>query len=312
MRPHSKTPSSGWPSERAMRGPGRGRLHRFGAAKVWGVNKLVRATTRFAKDTYSYLAFTRRGGQFRGVFENFDQAEAAVPSGRRIGYDHEDLAREYQAALSLRLDSFDYPILFHLDRMIAQCRVVFDFGGNIGIHYLRYKRYLKLETVKWTVLDLPAIVRVGRETCFDAPSISFITDIAELNEPQIDVLLASGSMQYLASPDLLLQKLIENGTPPTHILVNRLPLYDGPQFVTLQNGGLVYYPQYVFNRDGFITAIENLDYELIDAWVDAADSCMIPFNPKKSLRTYAGLYFSKTRATLGPTLTATNRASHSA
>jgi putative methyltransferase (TIGR04325 family) len=291
MQPRSEPPSSGWLSERAMRGPGRGKLHRFVAAKVRGVNKLVRATTRFAKDTYSYLAFTRRGGQFRGVFENFDQAEAAVPSGKRIGYDHEDLAQEYQATLNLRLESFDYPILFHLDRIIGRCRVVFDFGGNIGIHYLRYRQYLRLETVKWIVFDLPAITTAGRETCANIPSIAFINDVTELNEARIDVLLASGSMQYLASPGLLLRKLIENGTRPSHILINRLPLYDGPQFVTLQNGGLVYYPQYVFNRDRFIRAIENLDYELIDAWVDAADSCIIPFNPKRSVCAYTGLYF---------------------
>jgi putative methyltransferase (TIGR04325 family) len=293
MRPRSKPPSSGWPSERAMRGPGRGRLHRFGEARVRGVKKLVRGTTRLAKDAYSYLAFTRRGGQFRGVFENFDQAEAAVPSGRRIGYDHEDLAREYQATLNLRLESFDYPILFHLDRIIGRCRVVLDFGGNIGIHYLRYRRYLRLADVKWIVLDLPAITTAGREACADIPSIAFINDVAELNEPQIDILLASGSMQYLASPRLLLQRMISDGIRPLHILINRLPLYDGPQFVTLQNGGLVYYPQYVFNRKEYIKTITNLDYNLIDIWANAADSCIIPFHPEMSVRAYTGLYFSK-------------------
>jgi hypothetical protein len=50
-------------------------------------------------------------------------------------------------------------------------------------------------------------------------------------------------MQYVGSPDLLLQKMIDHGIRPTHVLLNRLPLYDGPQFVTLQNGGLVYCPQ---------------------------------------------------------------------
>jgi putative methyltransferase (TIGR04325 family) len=254
----------------------------------------MRAVARFVGDAYSYLAFRRRKSQFRGVYENFRQAEATVPRWKKIGYNHEDLAREYQADLNLRLESFDYPILFHLDRIIGRCRIVFDFGGNLGVHYLRYRRYLKLEDVKWIVLDLPEIIKVGRETCTDLPNVSFIKDIAEFNEPQIDIFLASGSMQYIASPDLLLQKMIDNGIRPAHILINRLPAYDGPQFVTLQNGGLVYYPQYVFNREIYIRAIANLDYELIDIWDDTADSCLIPFHPERSIRAYTGLYFSQT------------------
>jgi putative methyltransferase (TIGR04325 family) len=216
-----------------------------------------------------------------------------VPRGQKIGYDHEALAREYQAQLNLRLESFDYPILFHLDRIVGRCRTVFDFGGNVGVHYLRYRRYLKLDNVKWIVFDLPKIVAAGRETCTKLPNIVFINDIAEFNEPQIDILLASGSMQYLASPDLLLQKMIGNGIRPAHVLINRLPLYDGPQFVTLQNGGLVYYPQYVFNHATYIKTIANLGYELIDTWPDAADSCIIPFHPEMSIRAYTGLYFSQ-------------------
>jgi putative methyltransferase (TIGR04325 family) len=104
-------------------------------------------------------------------------------------------------------------------------------------------------------------------------------------------LLASGSMQYLASPDVLLGKMADQGVRPAHVLINRLPLYDGPRFVTLQNGGLVYYPQYVFNREMFISSIENLDYGLVDAWPDTADSCIIPFHAARSVRAYTGLYF---------------------
>jgi putative methyltransferase (TIGR04325 family) len=257
------------------------------------VKRFTRAAARLAKDTYNYLTFPRRPSQFRGVFENFEQAEAAIPRGGKLGYNYQELAQQYRANLDLRLESFDYPILFHLERIVAQCHTVLDFGGNIGIHYLRYRRYLNLETIKWIVLDFPAIAAVGRETCANLSGIEFINDIAELKEPRIDVLLASGSMQYVASPNDLLQQIIDRSSQPKHILINQLPLYDGPLFVTLQNGGLVYYPQYVFNRKEYIGTITSLGYNLIDSWPDTEDRCIIPFNRDKSLETYTGLYFSK-------------------
>lgn len=255
------------------------------------MRRSVGAVARLVADAYAYLAFPHRGGQFRGVYDDCRQAEAAAPRGKKIGYDHADLAREYQKNLSLRLESFDYPILFHLDRIVEGCRTVFDFGGNVGVHYLRYRRYLELDHVKWIVLDFPEITAAGRQTCADLPNVAFVNDVAEIHGSPPDILLASGSMGHLASPHLLLGKMIDHGLRPAHVLINRVPLYDGPQFVTLQNGGLVYYPQYVFNREMFIGSIEGLDYELVDSWPVTADSCIIPFHPDKSVRVYTGLYF---------------------
>jgi putative methyltransferase (TIGR04325 family) len=123
------------------------------------------------------------------------------------------------------------------------------------------------------------------------PNISFMNKVEDFAESRLDILLASGSMQYLASPARLLQNMLDRRIRPSHVLINRLPLYGGPQFVTLQNGGLVYYPQYVFNRETFINSIENLGYGLVDAWPDTADSCVIPFHPARSIATYTGLYF---------------------
>ena len=70
-------------------------------------------------------------------------------------------------------------------------------------------------------------------------------------------------------------------------------MYDGLRFVTLQNGGLVYYPQYVFNHEEFIRAIAGEGYELVDFWDDNVDSCIIPFHPEKSIKAYKGLYFCR-------------------
>ena len=196
------------------------------------------------------------------------------------------------ARVNLDLSNFDYPMLFYLQRVLRERNTVLDFGGNIGIHYLRYSRYLNLTKVQWIVWDVPEITKVGRETCAGISNIAFVNNIAEIKEPSINIFLASGSMQYYASPERLLQKFICKGVRPEHILIDQLPLYDGQRFATLQNGGRVYCPQYVFNQEEYVKGITDLAYHLIDTWEDNEHSCVIPFHPEKSIYKYEGLYFS--------------------
>jgi putative methyltransferase (TIGR04325 family) len=250
----------------------------------------LRATAVFARDAFRFLAF--RFSHFRGIYESFSQAEEAAPRKARIGYNHEDLARKYQAELYLELDNSEYPVLYHLDRILTNDCTVLDFGGNVGIHYLRCRKYVSAANPRWIVCDVPEITNVGQKICVGLSNIAFINDIEEFNETKIDIFLASDSLQYVESQGLLLPRLIDKGIRPRHILIDQLPLYDGRKFVTLQNGGPVYYPQYVFNRDEYITTFTRLGYELVDSWDCRNFSCIVPFHPNKSVRAYTGLYFS--------------------
>lgn len=254
------------------------------------LRRLAKRVLRTVRDVYRYFAF--RHSQRRGVYEDFPQAEAALPPGTKTGYNHEDLARDYQATFKLALDSSEYPGLFHLDRVLQEHSTVLDMGGNIGVHYLRYRPYLKLETVKWIVCDVPEITKVGRKTCAGIPNVDFVNDVAEFGEGRVDVFHASDCLQYIVHWDLLLRKLIDKGMRPANIVIDQVPVYDGRQFVTVQNGGLVYYPQYVFNRDEFLGTITNLGYELVDAWSINGTACIIPFHPEKDVHAFSGFCFS--------------------
>jgi putative methyltransferase (TIGR04325 family) len=261
-------------------------------AIVWLIRYAIRSckyALRLIGDSHRYLAF--RYSHFRGVYETFEQAVAAAPGSKKTGYNHKELAQVYLAELNFDLSSFDHPILSHLGRILGERDVILDFGGNIGTHYLQYRKYMNLEEVQWIVCDVSEIIKVGMEKCRGISNIAFVNDVAAVKTPGVDIFLASGSMQYIASPNLLLPKLIEKDLRPKHILINRVPLYDGQHFVTLQNGGPVCYPQHVFNRERFIRGIAGLGYELIDFWDDNVDSCIIPFHPERSVRVYKGLYF---------------------
>jgi len=248
---------------------------------------------RFASDGY---------GTFLGVFDNFDQAIQSAPKTKNIGYNSAELAQEYAQMLEDRnwegsgrvIAEYDYPVLFWLSQILHETETdreiktsVFDFGGNVGVHFYAYRNYIdSLKDIEWMVCDVAEIVKIGREIAQkrSISNISFTSTFEDIKDRNI--LIASGSIQYV---DNLAQQLL--GTElPKHLLINRLPLYDGEQFVTLQNGGKVFYPQYVFNKAKFIAELKQIGYKLIDIWEDKHDSCIIPSHPEKSLPFYYGLY----------------------
>lgn len=228
-------------------------------------------------------------GCFYGVYDSFEEAIKAAPNTKKIGYDYTELAKEYRQKLKSNISSYDYPVLFWLKEALAENSTVFDFGGNVGIHFYQYDKYLQYPAnLKWIVCELPEIAKVGEELAKERQrtELLFVNDFHRASDTNI--FIASGSIQYIES---LSDSLMELAKKPKHLLISKLPLYDGERFVTLQNGGQVFYPQYVFNKKEFIEHICGIGYKLIDIWEDRLHSCNIPFQPEKSVRFYSGLYF---------------------
>lgn len=227
-------------------------------------------------------------GWFRGVFESFEEAIQSAPKTKKIGYNNSELAEEYKVELKTKLEPYDYPVLFWLKDLVKENVKIFDFGGNVGIHFYSYEKYISYPpSLGWIVCDVPEIVKAGRKLAEEQGRAELVFTCSFEEANGTDIFIASGSIQYVESLSISLDKLSEK---PKHLLLNRLPLYDGEQFVTLQNGGKVFYPQYVFNKKDFISSLQALGYELIDVWEDRADSCFVPFYPEKHVPFYNGLY----------------------
>jgi putative methyltransferase (TIGR04325 family) len=253
---------------------------------------MLRQSAKFARDIYRYLRFPF--GHFRGVYDSFSQAHTATPRHCRIGYDHADVARLYATELDSILENSEYPLVFYLSRALEENCTVLDFGGNVGVHFLRINRVFDLAKFSWIVCDLPQITKVGREICAAYKNIDFIDGMNALSGRPIDIFLACDSLQYASDGGAVFPRLIEQGQRPKHVLIDMLPLYDGPSFVTLQNGGPVCYPTHIFNRQDFLRSIVDLGYELIYAWRCSNFSCNVPFHPERIVRDYSGLYFKYT------------------
>ncbi|HTP31889.1 MAG TPA: methyltransferase, TIGR04325 family [Candidatus Acidoferrales bacterium] len=236
--------------------------------------------------------FRSQTGAFRGVFPTFEQANRSAPRNKPLGFNCSEYAGEFRDRHT-RIFSFDYPVLYWLSRLLQPGVHIFDYGGHLGTHFYAYARYLTYPPgLTWTVCDLPEITRAGEQYAReqDARGLAFTNRPEEASGA--DILIAAGSLQYIESPSLstLLSRL---DAKPRHLLLNKLPLYNGEQFVTLQNGGAAFHPQYVFNRHEFLASLTAIGYRLEDAWDVETHSGRIPLHPGQSFRCHSGLYLCR-------------------
>ena len=118
---------------------------------------------------------------------------------------------------------------------------MFDFGGHVGVSYHGWRNYLGYEPgMRWMVYDMPAIVKVGAELARERPStgLEFTSDLAD--GKGCTVLMAAGAMQYA---DLTLTGLLDAvGARPAHLLLNKMPVYDGECILAVQSTGRAFHP----------------------------------------------------------------------
>jgi putative methyltransferase (TIGR04325 family) len=240
--------------------------------------------------------FKAAAGQIRlfcGIYPDFASATRAIPRIRLQGYDNEQSAQRL-AHERWRICAFDYPILFWLSKLLPQCRLLFDWGGNVGISYFGYRGYLSYPAaLKWLVCDVPAVTALGKIIAREeaVADLRFTTSLDRIGDA--DVLLAAGSLQFIENP---FQVLRAAASLPRHALINKLPAYDLSSAVTLHNMGSAFCPYHLFNRSEFVTRFEELGYRLIDEWKSPDLSCEIPFFPRHSIAAYTGFYFTKDTA----------------
>ncbi len=236
-----------------------------------------------------YFAAEQDTNLFYGVYPSFAAATAAMPKTKPEGYDHDAPASMYGDRLS-RVYLGDYPLLYWLKPLLPEARRLYDFGGHVGIAYYAYQKYLSYPSgLGWEVYDVPAVREAGKKLASErgAAQLTFSGDPSEADGA--DILLCSGSLQYVESPSLAAM-LGSLARKPKHVLVNKTPLHDTATFVTLQNIGTAFCPYRIFKREEFVRSVEHLGYRLVDSW-PSSGSCLIPYHPGHSVAEYSGAYF---------------------
>jgi putative methyltransferase (TIGR04325 family) len=250
----------------------------------------VRAVSSVLRDLYGYWCFDRPGSvhRYRGVYSTHAAAAAAMPPKELHGFDHASVA-EFFIDTHFVFNPSDYPNLFWLLSILQPGQTLFDLGGGVGQCYYLYQRLLHLpQQVRWLVCEVHAFIEPGRRLATEnkAEGLAFTTDLQDANDAA--VLLTNGSLQYIETD--LSQLLAGLKKLPRHLLINRVPLYDGETYYTVQRSQHSYVPYKVMNLAAFIHGMEELGYEKVDQWY-LFRFLRIPFHPRNFVTHYWGFYF---------------------
>ena len=234
----------------------------------------------------------REGHPHFGRFKTFDEARRWLPPSTE--FDTAALREQYEGVRTTRVFAYDYPVLYWLRRAFDEgAREVLDIGGSVGVHCLAYRAYLDYPPGwRWTVVEVPAMVQVGRELAQreGLAALQFVEDFGP-EAPQAQVWLSAGAIHYLehGRPNALLDRL---GARPRYLILNKLPLYAGPDYVSTQRlAPSVFAPHHVYHRPSLIRDIVQRGYELVDQWAVHERTLHLPGHPDCHIPTYSGLCF---------------------
>ncbi|MBS0477262.1 MAG: methyltransferase, TIGR04325 family [Proteobacteria bacterium] len=216
------------------------------------------------KRRISLAVYSDAERRFRGRFANHADALAAVGPGRLAGYDNDETA-QVAFELMCRVEQWDYPVLFWLDRVLQDASSLVDAAGHMGTKYRAFRNLLPLTPdFEWIVYDVPAVVRAGRERARieGLTALRFHDRVADL--PETGVLLGSGLLQYLDMPFSRFIKAMP--APPTHLVLNKVATREGESVVMLERFPGSEVPYTVLNRAEFEAELAALGYAIVDQW----------------------------------------------
>jgi putative methyltransferase (TIGR04325 family) len=252
----------------------------------------IRAVADTLRDLHNYWSFHRanKNNCYRGVYKSYEEAVAALPPRQLQGFDHPSVG-EFFASTHFVFNQSDYPVLFWLSQLLKPGQTLFDFGGGVGQCFYLYQKFFPLPArMRWHVCEIEAVGQRGQKVAAEkkAEGITFTTRFDEAAGAA--VLLTSGALHYM-EPELS-ELLAQLPDPPKHVLVNRVPMYDGETYYTVQRSQHSFLALKVMNVAGFVRGMERINYEKIDEW-SLPRSLRIPFHPRRFVPNFRGFYFRR-------------------
>jgi putative methyltransferase (TIGR04325 family) len=215
------------------------------------------------------------------------QRQPSLPRCIRL-LNHQSVA-EFFVDTHFVFNPSDYPILFWLSQILQPGQLLFDFGGGVGQCFYLYQNFLSFpDGLRWRVCDVEAMAECGARVAGEkqAAGIEFTTRFADA--AGASVFFTAGTLHYIETD--LSAMLRELPHLPTHVLINRVPMYEGETYYTVQHSEHSFVANKVMNLDGFVRGMEGLGYEKVDQWY-LPRTLKIPFHPERFVSSYRGFYF---------------------
>jgi putative methyltransferase (TIGR04325 family) len=140
---------------------------------------------------------------------------------------------------------------------------IVDFGGQVGSHWMALRRFFVDYEIEWQVIETATMVDAGNRIKYITDhsqykmEVSFFEDLS-LIQTSPDIVLASGSIQYMPQPEKTLADLKTTRAP--WIIIDRCPIFDSDQNrLTIQKVNAEQsYPAWFFSERRWKELIEKI------------------------------------------------------
>lgn len=147
---------------------------------------------------------------------------------------------------------------------------VIDFGGQLGATFFEIRKLIS-ENIKlnWNVIETEKMTQIGKKY-HQNQDLNFSNNLDDFKKTDIDIIIASGSIQYTPNPIKFINKIID--IQPHYIYFCRLPLncISDENIITTQSSNLqdngptildnikdkkITYPITIITKSNFETAV---------------------------------------------------------
>ncbi|MBB5057845.1 putative methyltransferase (TIGR04325 family) [Granulicella aggregans] len=233
---------------------------------------------------------------FRRTFSSFEEARLHAGKYRVPSHEHPDNISIHSYRTEEVRES-DYPVLFHMQRLMGEVNSVLDIGGSIGNLFYGYSKYLSYPPgMTWTVCEVPDTIIAGSHLAQQRNEhrLRFVERIQDCDA--VDAVIISGALHYFEQlPPALIEGLRRQ---PRHVFINRTPVIYGPSAFTIQDHEQYFAisPARVLSHEVLLEAMYRAGYELVDEWKANELRLHIPLHPEASVSAYSGFYFRMKQA----------------
>ena len=259
------------------------------------------------RNTYERRIWARSMNLFSGVFPTYAAAVSHNPRSADVGWNDEGIAKvlvgdetprrrhERRDDLPILLEQpSTFAVMLWLGKLVKPGTSIVDVGGASGLSYWHFRDYFDLpDETKWTVVDVPEMASRGKALAqrTGALGLEFTDRIESISN--CDVLISLGCLQYM-SPDAF-NRFVDLAARAQTVIINKMPLIDGPDFWTLQSLGSTSGTYWIANRDAFVRRFQAVGLEIADAWTVPELTIDIPFAPERHVGSLRGLVLKRNR-----------------
>lgn len=197
------------------------------------------------------------------VLDRVLSASLAVHAGRAV-YERDSVVFES--------NQYAWPVLAGLlwsaTRSRGELRVL-DLGGSLGTSYRQNRNFVKhLSAVTWAIVEQPNFVEQGKRF-FENGILTFYDEIQDAALQTPNVLLVSGTLQYLDHPYDTLASLTATGAEA--LIIDRTPVHDGPddRIVVQSVPSSIYratFPAWIFSRTRLFDSLTSLGWRILETF----------------------------------------------